>query len=812
MKIFRKLSILLIAAGLAFTSCSDISESEEEKTNSGTARISLELGLRPVNGTESESTSARTVMANAEDNKAVSNLKDIKLYAKTSGSSASLGTNDTLLASWTSYSELQTTPYSEDVTSGTYDFMLSAKNYGATMTQTISGKSISAGSKVTLNFNSLAPSSDGEQTGAFYVQIYHGSSYGVSDSLKKYIEDNSSPYPEISISLDGKNLVTKDSSKSVLSKATDSDGNTYETTISSIMLSSDHVSAGFHIVTFTFTADDSSVLVYPIPVYVEAGYLSKKTFYGFTASSVTQDSNATSCTVTYNSNTTSPVTKTQSFYEGSSIADADALGFTSDSASKRFKEWNTAANGSGTSYKAGETPALTGDITLYAQWASFTKVTYFINLGSRTETYIQQFEAGDSLVAETTAFKDADLTYSSQTQSKKLNLTFCGWDTEADGNGTRYAGNERPTLAGDTILYAQWCGAKLHAEDNPEYSFEGCYEVYNLKHWNALMGLPFANTTSGTLSADVVFGHGESSQALTLANPALKHTSGKTFSGKIKKSLYANSVTISGLTAALFDSIAEGSEINNISVKGPLCNTNNGTITLVTVSGVSMTGWAAIAKENTSTGTISNCSVSNCTITGSKTGNDDGYAGVICNKNYGTIEGCSVSNCTLDGKTNSLKYTGGITGYNAGTISGSGSVDITLSGCEDTDCHYGYVIGAESSSAKTSTEITTNASEPILDTGTIVVDKYERFEITLERTSLVKVTFTDTNANGAQVNGYLSSQKIDGKPSAAYIIEEDINETSITRKVYLEKGTYYVYLTENFWKKNDGCSAKVTID
>ena len=797
MKIFRKISILfLISLGFIFASCSDISESEEGKSDGKTAKISLELGLRTPDEAEIAATSSsRTVMATTDGNTAVSNLTDIKLYSKASGASASLGTNDTLLASWTSYNQLQTSPYSQDIAAGTYDFMLTAKNYGATMAQTISGKSISAGNKVTLNFTSLAPSSDGEQTGAFYVEINYGSSYGVSDSLKKYIEDTLSPYAAISISLDGQSIVTKDSSSWLLSKATDSKGNTYEITSSSIMLSSAPVSAGFHIVTFTFTANDSSVLVYPIPVYVEAGYLSKKTFYGFTASSVTQDSGATSCTVTYNSNTTSPVTKTQSFYEGSSLADAESLGFTSGSTSKRFKEWNTSSDGSGTPYKAGTTPALSGNITLYAQWAEFKKVTYLINLGSRTETYIQQFEAGDSLVAETTAFKDADLTYSSQTQSKKLNLTFCGWDTEADGNGTRYAGNARPTLAGDTILYAQWCGAKLHAEDNPEYSFEGCYEVYSLKHWNALMGSPFANTTSGTLSADVVFGHGESSQSLTLANPALKHTSGKTFSGKIKKSLYANSVTITGLTGALFDSIAEGSEINNITVKGPLCNTNNGTITLVTVSGVSMTGWAAIAKENASTGTISNCSVSNCTITGSKTGNDDGYAGIVCNKNYGTIEGCSVSNCTLDGKTNSLKYTGGITGYNAGTISGSGSVDITLSGCDDTGCHYGYVIGAESSNAKTSTEITCSKSSKTVSKTIKVNDKATELIITLTKTSKLTIKVTPQGNDIAQAAFGTSSVN-----SSNYIVSSSNftkNTATILNPGYLTKGKYYIYLNEN---------------
>ena len=873
--IFGKLTAFFLITGIFLASCSDISEISDEKAMvAGTAKISLSLGLRSLDDESTIATdnaASRTVVAKADDNK-VATLTDIALYAKTSASSAVLGSSDTLLATWETYSALQTSPYSETITAGTYDFMLTAKNYGATMTQTLSNRTISSGSTTSLNFTSLSASETGEQTGAIDITLYYQSSNYVDSEFKKYVSTSPS-YFALSISLDGTVVATKDSTKYSLTSSTssysseltpDENGNAYSIDWASAEFSKKSLSAGFHTVTFTFTAPDSSVFVYPVAVYVDAGYLSKETIYPFSSpKSVLQDANASSHTITYNSNTTNAITATQTFYDGSSIADAEALRFSSDSSSKRFKEWNTLENGNGTAYKAGDTPALTGNVTLYAQWAEFTKITYLINLETkdsynqtvgRTESYVQQYESGNALVQAATAFAGADLTYYSQTKSSKETYTFCGWDTQADGSGTRYAAGTTPALSEDTILYAQWCGAKL-TNTSTSWIYYGYYEVCDVKQWNALMGSSLAKATDGTISVNIVFAPASSSSSsVTIASPALKHTSTKTFSGKITNySYYA--ATFTGLSGVLFNEIADGAEISSIKLGGPLCNTNRGKVTSVTVSGVTMTGYSAIAKENAFTGTISSCTVSNCTITGTKSSGDVGYVGAVCNENYGTISDCKVTNCTVDGEANSLMYTGGIcgyngenatisgttnllgtgntqvsgtvkgkssgesytggyTGYNAGTISGTGSVDIILSGSDDTNGHYGYVIGSESSSATTSTEITTNASETIFDTGTIEVDDYRMYTIVLERTSLVSATFTDTSANAAALYGYISSKTTNsnGTPTSYYVSSGKVDATSVTKKVYLEKGTYYVFLDEGYATTNKGCSATVTID
>lgn len=825
----KLISICFVFTALVFASCSNLLDNiENENNGKGSAKISLSVGLKNLEGNSAEENNSRTVMAAASDNTTPSNLKNIKLYAKISSDSKELGTEETLLAEWTDYSEFNHVPYSNEMQAGTYDFMLTAINYGATMTQTLSSKTLSAGSTTSLNFTSLVASENGEQTGAIDLTVYYDNSYNtIPESFEKYIDYSYGKYPEISLSLDGNLIALKDSSTSSIETTTDDKGNVYGFYSTSACLKTAPVKAGFHIITITCIATDGSVFVYPVPVYVQAGYLSKGSVYPLSGNEVTKDDNVQSYTVTYNSNTDTEEIKTQSFYKGSLLADAEALGFTG-TGTKRFKEWNTQKDGSGTSYTEGSSPKLTEDITLYAQWADFYKLTYLINIDSNTQTYIQKVEAEISLATSKTAFADFD---SSKYQ-------FCGWDTKADGSGTRYAEGASLTLTEDTILYAQWCGAK---------NSNNYYMVENAKQWNALMGAPFANTSSGIISADVYIPSGK-----TISSPALSLTSTKTFSGIIQGSYY---LPIEGFKGALFNSLSADSEIKYLTVKGlvcdtnygsivdirvnaPVCNANYGTISNVTVSGITMTGYSGIARTNSSTGKISSCYVSSCTITGI-----EDYAGAICGKNAGTIEDCTVSNCTIDGSTNNVMYTGGICGYNEGTISGSstkvsgtvtgstsdytytggycayntgtisdsGSIDITLSGSSEADSYYGYVIGYNDGGT-VSTDITTTAQETKIDTGTITVDGSKYLNFTLERTSLATVSFTDTAANSAQINGYLQLLTETGTVSKTLVSCPDIKTSTVTKKLYLSKGSYRLYLSEDYFTTNTGCSAKVLID
>jgi len=189
----RFAAFFLVAAGFVLASCSNLSLNMEEKNMSvkdGYAAISLAVGLK---GSEKEAKSlesnARTVMPKADANNSASGFTDICLYAKLSSDPATLGTADTLLVKWETYNEMQIKPYSKPITAGTYDFMLTAKNYGATMTQTLTGKMLASGSTTKLDFTSLSADSNGAQTGGIQVNLYyHPYNHQVADDFKKYVQ------------------------------------------------------------------------------------------------------------------------------------------------------------------------------------------------------------------------------------------------------------------------------------------------------------------------------------------------------------------------------------------------------------------------------------------------------------------------------------------------------------------------------------------------------------------------------------------------------------------------------------------------
>ena len=159
-----------------------------------------------------------------------------------------------------------------------------------------------------------------------------------------------------------------------------------------------------------------------------------------------------SYTVSYTVNTTDPVTGTvvsNADYEyGSTVTVASGTltrtGYT-------FGGWNTAADGSGTSYAAGTgftMPAV--DVTLYAQWSL---ITYAINYNGNasSDTSIANLPTGSY------GYYDTSFTIGSEVPVRD-NAKFVEWNTAADGGGTSYAPGSTYTIVnrGDVTLYAQW--------------------------------------------------------------------------------------------------------------------------------------------------------------------------------------------------------------------------------------------------------------------------------------------------------------------------------------------------------------------
>jgi uncharacterized repeat protein (TIGR02543 family) len=111
-----------------------------------------------------------------------------------------------------------------------------------------------------------------------------------------------------------------------------------------------------------------------------------------------------------------------------------------------FSGWNTQANGGGTAYAGGANYGFGANVTLYAQWsANFFAVTFNANGGSGSMT--NQSEN------TTTALIANSFTHSG--------FTFSGWNTQANGGGTAYAGGANYGFGANVTLYAQWAAASV---------------------------------------------------------------------------------------------------------------------------------------------------------------------------------------------------------------------------------------------------------------------------------------------------------------------------------------------------------------
>ena len=138
---------------------------------------------------------------------------------------------------------------------------------------------------------------------------------------------------------------------------------------------------------------------------------------------------------------------------------------------RRFREWNTKADGTGTSYSAGASVSSTGlqpnqSLELYAIWDEVYYISFNANEssvggtpGSATGTMTNQTVSRDTA----TAIKTSTFALSG--------YLFYGWNTSANGTGTFYSDGQKVTnltSTGNTItLYAVWTnGAYLDTGQN----------------------------------------------------------------------------------------------------------------------------------------------------------------------------------------------------------------------------------------------------------------------------------------------------------------------------------------------------------
>lgn len=163
---------------------------------------------------------------------------------------------------------------------------------------------------------------------------------------------------------------------------------------------------------------------------------------------------ATTYTLTYDANATAggsgtPPASPTSY---SSNAPATILGntgpYTNSDPTKIFYGWNTAADGTGTSYPAGSTITMNSDKTLYAQWVS--------NTSPYTVTYNGNGATGGTVPAAPTNYPaGVQVPILGQGSLTRPGYTFLGWNGSLAGTGSIYAPGYTFTSKTAT-LYANW--------------------------------------------------------------------------------------------------------------------------------------------------------------------------------------------------------------------------------------------------------------------------------------------------------------------------------------------------------------------
>ncbi len=153
-------------------------------------------------------------------------------------------------------------------------------------------------------------------------------------------------------------------------------------------------------------------------------------------------------TVTYNSNssTSGTVPFNQTKTDGINLTLAANIGSLART-NYTFGGWNTAADGSGTTYAVSAVYSGNANLTLYAKW---NPVTYSVTYNANTAT-------SGTAPASQTKFYAIDLTL--QTNSGNLartGYTFAGWNTQADGLGVNYATGATYTGNAALALFAKW--------------------------------------------------------------------------------------------------------------------------------------------------------------------------------------------------------------------------------------------------------------------------------------------------------------------------------------------------------------------
>ena len=190
-----------------------------------------------------------------------------------------------------------------------------------------------------------------------------------------------------------------------------------------------------------------------------------------------------------------------------------------------FKGWGTSSTAS-SGYTGSYTP--TGNVTLYAIWEANTyTIAYDANGGTgapadQTKTHGTDLELSSTKPTRAnasysyTVTLDANggsVTPASLNAQRTVSYTFKNWNTQANGGGTSYASGANYTANASATLYAQWNESSTTAVDLPTPTRIG----YTFKGWGTSSTASSGYTGSYTPTGDVtLYAIWEATEAATL--------------------------------------------------------------------------------------------------------------------------------------------------------------------------------------------------------------------------------------------------------------------------------------------------------
>ena len=121
-----------------------------------------------------------------------------------------------------------------------------------------------------------------------------------------------------------------------------------------------------------------------------------------------------------------------------------------------FVGWNTAPDGSGTSYDDADLFKTDQNITLYAQWEKLLFPLFFEANGGSGNMSAQMIKYDESTALNENTFI-------------RGGYRFTGWNTEADGSGKAYKDKQEIVITQESYLYAQWTMLSSGTENGHSY-------------------------------------------------------------------------------------------------------------------------------------------------------------------------------------------------------------------------------------------------------------------------------------------------------------------------------------------------------